>query len=305
MIFIFIYFYLITLSKSSNNYVVGNIINVKTFSDTPSVSNIVNGKKALKNEFPFMAQLYYLNDNGSPKIKCGGSLLGDRFILTAKHCLRYGLESYKVVVGHTTIISEQNQHKLYSIDEKFSFSAEKVRYLDMVILKLSESVPESEAKSAKIFSRHIRERMSMEVAGFGDTQFKGNHSEILLKTKVHLSTNPKCLIYNENWKKDNNGTVFCVEPKSDTSSCNGDSGGPVVARYRNMNYLVGVVNSGININDKKDDKNYNSSCGKDTLQYYVRVGYFLDRILDITQIPINKLTGFDSSKHIKNTLLSK
>lgn len=46
-------------------------------------SRIVGGQTTGVNEFPWMARLSYLN-----KFYCGGTLINDRYVLTAAHCVR-------------------------------------------------------------------------------------------------------------------------------------------------------------------------------------------------------------------------
>lgn len=46
-------------------------------------SRIVGGQTTSMNEFPWMARLSYLN-----KFYCGGTLINDRYVLTAAHCVK-------------------------------------------------------------------------------------------------------------------------------------------------------------------------------------------------------------------------
>jgi len=57
---------------------------------TFSGDRIINGQKAAKNEFPWMAQLREINNLYEPKsyskLFCGGSILNGKWILSAAHC---------------------------------------------------------------------------------------------------------------------------------------------------------------------------------------------------------------------------
>ena len=49
---------------------------------------IVNGKETPKDKYPWMAALMYIDDeSGKLTQYCGGSIISDRYVLTAAHCL--------------------------------------------------------------------------------------------------------------------------------------------------------------------------------------------------------------------------
>lgn len=47
---------------------------------------IVGGKRANEKEFPHMAAIGYRDNNKKIIFGCGGSLISERFVLTAAHC---------------------------------------------------------------------------------------------------------------------------------------------------------------------------------------------------------------------------
>lgn len=52
-----------------------------------SGDRIVGGNITEIGEFPWLALLSYKKDNEIAKYKCGGSLINNRYILTAAHCV--------------------------------------------------------------------------------------------------------------------------------------------------------------------------------------------------------------------------
>ena len=52
-------------------------------------SRVMNGEEAKLAEFPYMVHIRTLKNNNMLR-KCGGSLLSDRWIVTAAHCVEHG-----------------------------------------------------------------------------------------------------------------------------------------------------------------------------------------------------------------------
>lgn len=115
------------------------------------VDLIVGGEAAKHGEFPHQALLGYPREDGSPEpysFSCGGSLISDRFILTAAHCFSYGdpvivrLGEYDLTVDSTTQldfgIAEIIRHPKYRNSRS---------YHDLALVRLNETV---------LFSKVIR-----------------------------------------------------------------------------------------------------------------------------------------------------
>ena len=104
---------------------------------------IVNGNEAPINKYPWMAAVMYINENGDLEQFCGGSIISDRFILTAAHCIYPEDETYVRLGDHdyeqegeakhevTIEVVKQEKHRDYRDDGEDK---------DIGLLKLKESI---------------------------------------------------------------------------------------------------------------------------------------------------------------------
>lgn len=52
-----------------------------------SLSRIIGGREVYENEYPWMASIISVNRS---QVICGGSVINDRYVVTAAHCIVYG-----------------------------------------------------------------------------------------------------------------------------------------------------------------------------------------------------------------------
>ncbi|PVU93634.1 hypothetical protein BB561_003138 [Smittium simulii] len=293
MFFFTFFLYSITLKKTLGGYV--NISNIFNGDGTKSSlsSNVINGHDASEGEFPFMAQIYHSNNPNELKYHCGGSLIGDQYIITAAHCLYnkdlnwVPLNNVRIVVGKNVRRDEENNHKLYFVKTVDFYGDPFTTAYDFAIYTLSTKVPESEASPIKIYPGKICNNIPVQVLGFGRVNPEVYEiKNVLQKANVDISSSTNCTKMNKHWNN-NNEMLICQESKGineSNDSCKGDSGGPLITRYNDTNYLVGVVSTGHKLT------NQSNTCGKNIVAYYARVGYYFEDIISITNISKKNLT---------------
>lgn len=146
---------------------------------------IVGGEKTKNNEFPHMAAIGWRSIDGTLSFKCGGSLISDRFVLTAAHCSRADGSAPSIVrLGDQNLKSRQDG--LIEVDvpvaefikhENFRRSS---YYEDIAVIKLSRAVEYVEVLH---FDNHTKQRSlqvfenyttSMLMASIGYCKFEIN-----------------------------------------------------------------------------------------------------------------------------------
>jgi len=209
-----------------------------------TVNRIVGGQEAQVNEWPWQAALM-LGSNGP---FCGGSLIADRYILTAAHCTE-GLRAADLNVRlgeHKISSSSESQTVTRSVSkiinhENYQGGSE---INDIALLQLSSPVefrsevwPVCLPPSTPSYANKVAT-----VTGWGTTSSGGSVSDVLREVDVKVKANSDCQSsYGSSNIKE---TMLCAgAPGKD--SCQGDSGGPLVFKDGGNNYdQIGVVSWG-------------------------------------------------------------
>jgi len=210
---------------------------------------IVGGQETEKNEYPWQIGIY--KGYGS-RVRCGGSIISKREILTAAHCVinkrgRIPVEELRVKVGDHNRMEADGE----IVFEVSSYKAhESYRYpsldYDFAILTLSRDIEFSKEVSPVCLpdSNGLDEHSQTIVSGWGRTYGGGRASDNLLDITVTTMTNEVCkLNIKENGYTPSELTdrMLCGAAPG-VSGCQGDSGGPWVTRDGNNNYvLIGVM----------------------------------------------------------------
>lgn len=82
-----------------------------------SIFSIINGEMALPTEFPHMVALGYANNKNGYDFDCGASIIADRWLVTAAHCIK---DRKKPVIARMGKVNNHN-HSISS--EYLSFSS--------------------------------------------------------------------------------------------------------------------------------------------------------------------------------------
>jgi len=182
---------------------------------------IVGGVEATPHEFPWQVGLFF---NG---YFCGGSIISEKYILTAAHCAD-GVYSHEVVIGAHEIRDSSNTiinaygPTVHPEWDSFSLSN------DLAILELETEIDWAEfgdnaAPNCLASSGDFSGQTAL-VSGWGlDSDSASSISPVLRKVEAPVMSQSECESY---WGNLNEGIV-CINTEGGHSSCNGDSGGPL------------------------------------------------------------------------------
>lgn len=254
-------------------------------------NRVVGGVPAALHGWPWMALIGYKNALGEVSFKCGGSLITNRHVLTAAHCIRKDLSSVRLGEHDTSTDTETNHIDVAVVKMEIHPSYDKKDgHSDMALLYLGEDVKFDDAVrpiclplNDPIRSRNF-EGYTPFVAGWGRTQEGGKSANVLQELQIPIISNGECRsLYSKINKafseKQFDDSVTCAGVlEGGKDSCQGDSGGPLMLPQRDgvdfYYYQVGVVSYGI-------------GCARAEVPgVYTRVAKFVDWIKEKVNEPV-------------------
>ncbi|TQV87751.1 pre-peptidase C-terminal domain-containing protein [Aliikangiella coralliicola] len=221
-------------------------INAETLSASSGLSdvemNIVNGTETTPGSRSYQAMLV---KNGQQW--CGGTLIADSWVLTAAHCLdNSSAGSWTVRLGSHTVNSGTSHNVSQMVVHPNWQGSGGIQYgYDIALLKLS-SPAASNLTRALLPTQAIQNAIAgvgdnVTVSGWGRTYNGGPSSNVLLEVDLPVLSTQQCKQQLDNAIND---SVICGGGPNGKSACNGDSGGPFVARQNGIAYSFGTVSWG-------------------------------------------------------------
>ncbi|XP_055371670.1 transmembrane protease serine 9-like [Condylostylus longicornis] len=207
-------------------------------------TRIVGGKETLENQYPWMAMMLYHG-----KFYCGATLITDRNLLTAAHCVNGFNKDYIVVrmLEHNKAMTSAQrldrkvrrvlQHSLYTSSTYNNDIA--ILYIDHPVQMNKVLRPACLPTPGKSFTGETGI-----VTGWGATMENGVISDVLQEVSVPIMSNTECrrTKYGALRITDN---MLCAGFKEGLKdSCQGDSGGPLHVISDGSHQIAGIVSWG-------------------------------------------------------------
>ncbi|XP_314093.3 chymotrypsin-2-like [Anopheles gambiae] len=239
---------------------------------SPFAANyIVDGSDAEENAAPYQVSLQ-IDGNST----CSGSIVGDRWILTAEHCVPL-LQFFSERSNNTRVVAGTNDLKKggtpYFIDRFFNYDncstmlVHKIMFNfppnDIALIRLTTPLKFNErVKKIEFTAETVPENATLTLTGWGEMRNGTIPTKLQTINAPSIGIDRCRAIYNEILV--NNGTI-CSLSKRGEGACMGDSGGPVTWKGK----LVGIFKAV-----------HKKGCGEGFPDVHTNVAYYYEWIKD-------------------------
>ncbi|XP_055844782.1 serine protease SP24D-like [Episyrphus balteatus] len=225
---------------------------------------IVGGKYAEPGQFPYQISLRLLGEH-----ICGGSIIAEKFILTAAHCVvdtennlePYPAEYFSIRAGTNDRLHGGVVVRVQAITVNDNYDGDVVS--DVAVIELVKPLTFSEKiQPIELASEKVPSGSEVIISGWGLEETNAKTPPVKLQYNiVKAISSLKCLtkigLFTEQ--------ILCLEHKANNGACSGDSGGPAAYNHQ----LVGVAGFVV------------PSCGTANPDGYARVSIHADWIRSI------------------------
>ncbi|KAI0238732.1 Chymotrypsin-like elastase family member 2A [Lamellibrachia satsuma] len=203
---------------------------------TPSFTRIFGGSPAKPHSWPWQISL------GDGEQFCGGSIIRNRWILTAAHCVvKYKAYQLEVVVGEHNLHVIENTESTHQVEEYHVHAGYDTSTgdNDIALLKLKNPITYTrEVAPVCLPKKDVSVDTICVTTGWGRTQKTGNPS-VLNQVRVpivHRDTCTKPTLWHSNDITEN---MICAGYDiGRKDACEGDSGGPLMCRSDNGAWIL-------------------------------------------------------------------
>uniref|UniRef100_A0A1I7YUI0 Peptidase S1 domain-containing protein n=1 Tax=Steinernema glaseri TaxID=37863 RepID=A0A1I7YUI0_9BILA len=212
------------------------------FFHDPRIFKIFGGHAARDGQFPYM--VYFLKkDANNQDFQCGGTLLSQRFVLTAAHCVQ-GLRSGQVMVGSTTLQGGRTAQwsSIRRIMSHQGYIGNPKWYNDIAIVEINPVRLNQYVQTVRIVkddSALFRPRKATAI-GFGTYDYTANNAPI---TSPYLRVAQMILFSHQECRQKNGAYIIesqiCAGDQGRGIGA-GDSGGPLLVSTNNGMVQVGL-----------------------------------------------------------------
>ncbi|XP_004428827.1 PREDICTED: coagulation factor XI [Ceratotherium simum simum] len=238
---------------------------------------VVGGRASVSGEWPWQITLHVTSP--TQRHLCGGSIIGNQWILTAAHCFDE-VASPKILRVYGGIL---NQSEIK--EDTYFFGVQEIiihdQYekaesgYDIALLKLETTMNYTDSQRPICLPSKGDKNVIYSdcwVTGWGYRKLRDKIQNTLQKAEIPLVTNEECQTRYTKYKITNK--MICAGYKEGgKDACKGDSGGPLSCKHDEVWHLVGITSWG-------------EGCAqRERPGVYTNVVRYVDWILEKTQAP--------------------
>uniref|UniRef100_A0A8D2J5L2 Coagulation factor IX n=1 Tax=Varanus komodoensis TaxID=61221 RepID=A0A8D2J5L2_VARKO len=235
-------------------------------------TRVVGGQDSKKGEVPW--QVYLRNSEG--KGFCGGSIINEKWIVTAAHCLMQNV--IDIVAGEHNVNSPDHTEQVRQVSRAIphpTYNTTNMYHNDIALLELASPLELNHyvtpiCLADREFTNNLLRFGLGTVSGWGRLTHQGRMASVLQVLRVQFIDRLTCL---RNTRYSITPFMFCAGvPAEAKDTCQGDSGGPYATDLEGTWFLTGITSWG-------------EQCAqKDKYGVYTRVAKYMKWIRDTTRL---------------------
>ncbi|XP_025891702.1 coagulation factor IX [Nothoprocta perdicaria] len=209
-------------------------------------TRVVGGSDSMRGEVPW--QVYLVNSHNVGF--CGGSIINERWVVTAAHCLQPG-DNVTAVAGEYNTKAEdatEQRRRVVRIVPHPTYNATlNKHHNDIALLELEEPLRFNSyvtpiCLGSRDFTTKLLKYGLGTVSGWGSLYYRGREATVLQVLRVPFVDRPTCLKSTSITIEHN---MFCAGfSAGGRDTCEGDSGGPFATEFEGTWFLTGVTSWG-------------------------------------------------------------
>ena len=236
-----------------------------TTSEQDISAAIIGGEPTTLNQLPFFARLI-LHKTGASAFSniCGGSIVNDRYILTAAHCVEsdvftdgWSTDDLRVLVKNPTMddvyVSEFKDVRRITIHPDYDANALWIN--DLALLELSRPITDNvQSITLPQDFGDYSDAAVYQIFGLGQTSTTDTSGANYLRwAEIEPLTDAECASLVTGFNSEESLCANGFEDRAYTGICSGDSGGPLTYVDGNGMYQqIGIVSYGSSICESAD-----------------------------------------------------